>query len=178
MLPVLCVPDHPIFRDRDVLESDYVPAEFNFRDSQLKEIAYCLQPGLAGLCPLNAILRGIPGTGKTTSVKRILSEVEEATRRALPVYVNCQVERTLFSILAQVHFRMYGHSPPALGSPEGAPAAVQDCIREGHCYGVTEWNPGRFHSRERTGKFSQGSSAEGGMSGILHEVVILISSLV
>jgi cell division control protein 6 len=117
MSPVFCIPDHPIFRDRDVLESDYVPEALNFRDSQLKEIAYCLQPGLAGLRPINAILRGIPGTGKTTSVKRIFAEVEEATRRVLPVYVNCQAERTLFSILARVHSRMYGHSPPALGSP-------------------------------------------------------------
>jgi len=67
---------------------------------------------------------------------------------------------------------------PATTLPGGAPAAVLDCIREGHCYGVTKWNRDRFHSRERAGKFSQGSSAEVGMGGILHEVVILISSLV
>jgi len=67
--------------------------------------------------PTNAILRGIPGTGKTTSVRRIFAEVEGATKRILPVYVNCQAERTLFSILARIHFRMYGYSPPALGSP-------------------------------------------------------------
>jgi len=33
------------------------------------------------------------------------------------VYVNCQAERTLFSILSRVHSRIYGHVPPALGSP-------------------------------------------------------------
>jgi len=117
MSPAFCIPDHPIFRDRDVLESDYVPEEFPFRDSQLEEIAYCLQPCLAGSRPLNAVLRGIPGTGKTTSVKRIFAEAAVATKRVLPVYVNCQAERTLFSILSRVHSRIYGHVPPALGSP-------------------------------------------------------------
>lgn len=36
----------------------------------------------------------------------------------LPVYINCQSEKTLFAILARIHHRLHGYSPPALGNPE------------------------------------------------------------
>jgi len=117
MFPSLYQQDHTIFRNRDVLELDFVPEEFKYRDSQMKELAYCLQPGLHGFRPVNAVLRGVPGTGKTTSVKRIFAEVEQATKRMVPVYVNCQGEKTLFSILSHVHCALFGHAPPALGTP-------------------------------------------------------------
>jgi len=111
--------DHTIFRDRDVLEFDHVPEQFNYRDAQMKDLAYALSPGIHGSRPLNAILRGLPGTGKTTSVKRIFAEAEETTKRMIPVYVNCQSERTLYAILSQIHSRLFGHSPPVLGIPAG-----------------------------------------------------------
>lgn len=40
---------------------------------------------------------------------------------------------------------------PATTLQGGLPRRSGDCIHEGHCYGVTEWNPDRFHSRERAG---------------------------
>lgn len=109
--------DHTIFRDRDALEFDHVPEQFNYRDAQMKDLAYALSPGIHGSRLLNAVLRGLPGTGKTTSVKRIFAEAEETTRRMIPVYVNCQSERTLYAILSQIHSRLFGHSPPVLGNP-------------------------------------------------------------
>ena len=119
MPPNLSLSDHTIFRDSDVLESDHVPEEFYFRDAQMKDLAYSLSPGLHGGRPINAVLRGIPGTGKTTSVKQIFAEVEETTKRILPVYVNCQNDKTLFAVLSRIHSHMFGHAPPALGYPGG-----------------------------------------------------------
>ena len=119
MPPNLSIPDHTIFRDSDVLESDHVPEEFNYRDAQMKDLAFSLRPGLHGARPINTILRGIPGTGKTTSVKHIFAEVEETTKRILPVYVNCQNDKTLFAVLSRIHCQMFGHAPPALGYPRG-----------------------------------------------------------
>lgn len=100
-----------------MFESDYIPEQFSFRDSQLRELAFSLQPGLHGSRPINTVLRGLPGTGKTTSIKRIFTEVEETTKRLVPVYVNCQNDRTLFAVYSKIFFQLYGHFPPSLGMP-------------------------------------------------------------
>ncbi|MCX6690857.1 MAG: hypothetical protein NTW33_02090 [Methanoregula sp.] len=61
--------DH--FPQRDAFEIDFFPEIFNFREAQIKEIVFAIQPGLLGNRPLNQVLRGLPGTGKTTAVRRI-----------------------------------------------------------------------------------------------------------
>ncbi|KQC03550.1 MAG: cell division control protein 6 [Methanoculleus sp. SDB] len=107
--------DQTLFRDRDVFEIDHMPDEFPFRDAQLKELAFAIRPVLHGSRPLNTVLRGLPGTGKTTSVKRLFAEVGETTRRVVPVYVNCQNDRTLFAVFATIFARLFGHIPPTTG---------------------------------------------------------------
>lgn len=109
--------DETLFRNRDLFEIDYVPDVFNYRESQLKDIAFALQNGLHGGRPRNIVLRGLPGTGKTTTVRRIFSEVEETTRRLVPVYVNCQFERTKFAIFAKIFKKIHCHQPPSTGAP-------------------------------------------------------------
>ncbi len=117
MSPNLCHPDYTLLRDSDVLEFTHIPEQFNYREAQLKDLAFSLSPGLHGARPVNAVLRGLPGTGKTTSVKTIFAEVEETTKRILPVYVNCHSEKTLFAVLSRIHSDLFGHSPPSLGNP-------------------------------------------------------------
>jgi len=107
--------DQTLFRDRDVFEIDHIPDQFEYREAQLRELAFSLSPGLHGSRPLNTILRGLPGTGKTTSVHRIFSEMDETTRRLVPVYVNCQNERSRFSVFAKIHLKLFGHLPPPTG---------------------------------------------------------------
>jgi catechol 2,3-dioxygenase-like lactoylglutathione lyase family enzyme len=70
--------DEISFRNRDIFEIKHVPELFYNRESQMKDIAFALKPGLHGAGPLNTILRGIPGTGKTTAVRRIFAEVQVA----------------------------------------------------------------------------------------------------
>ena len=45
--------DQTLFQDRDVFEIDHVPEEFNYRDAQLKDLAFAIQPALEGTRPLN-----------------------------------------------------------------------------------------------------------------------------
>lgn len=107
--------DQTLFRDRDVFEVDHLPDQFEYREPQLRELAFSLAPGLQGSRPMNTVLRGLPGTGKTTSVHRIFAEVEETTRKLVPIYVNCQNERTRFSVFSRIYLKLFGHLPPPTG---------------------------------------------------------------
>ncbi len=108
--------DETLFRDPEVFEIDYVPEQFNHRDVQIRELAFQIRPGLRGARPLNTICRGLPGTGKTTSVKKVFAEIEETTKKLVPVYINCQIDNTKFAIFSQIYRRLSGHLPPASGT--------------------------------------------------------------
>ena len=108
--------DETLFRDPEVFEIDYIPEQFNHRDAQIRELAFQVKPGLRGGRPLNTICRGPPGTGKTTSVKKIFAEIEDATQRLIPVHVNCQIDNTRYAIFSQIYRRVIGHLPPSTGT--------------------------------------------------------------
>jgi cell division control protein 6 len=108
--------DETLFRDPEVFEIDYVPEQFNHRENQMRELAFQIHPGLRGGRPLNTICRGLPGTGKTTSVRKLFSEIEETTKKLVPIYINCQIDNTKFAIFSQIYRRLSGHLPPASGT--------------------------------------------------------------
>jgi cell division control protein 6 len=108
--------DESLFRDPDVFEIDYVPEQFEFRDTQMRELAFQIKPGLRGGRPLNTICKGLPGSGKTTSIKKLFQEIEETTKKLVPVHVNCQMDNTKFAILSQIYRKLSGHLPPASGT--------------------------------------------------------------
>ncbi|MDD1711197.1 MAG: ORC1-type DNA replication protein [Methanoregulaceae archaeon] len=108
--------DETLFRDPEVFEIDYVPEQFNHREIQMRELAFQIHPGIRGGRPLNTICRGLPGTGKTTSVRKIFSEIEENTKKLVPIYINCQIDNTKFAIFSQIYRRLSGHLPPASGT--------------------------------------------------------------
>jgi cell division control protein 6 len=108
--------DETLFRDPEVFEIDYVPEQFNHRETQMRELAFQIQPGLRGGRPLNSICRGLPGTGKTTSVRKLFAEIEESTRKLIPIYINCQIDNTKFAIFSQIYRKLSGHLPPASGT--------------------------------------------------------------
>ena len=108
--------DETLFRDPDVFEIDYIPEQFNYRDNQMRELSFLLKPGIKGGRPLNAIIRGTPGTGKTTSVKKIFGDIDEMESQMVAIQINCQIENTRFSILSEIYKRLAGHTPSAAGN--------------------------------------------------------------
>ena len=108
--------DETLFRDPEVFEIDYVPEQFNFREVQMRELAFQIRPGLRGGRPLNTICRGLPGTGKTTSVRKLFEEIEETTKKLVPVLINCQIDNTKFAIFSQIYRKLSGHLPPSSGT--------------------------------------------------------------
>ena len=111
----LLMSDQTLFRSIDVFEIDYVPEFFNYRESQLNDLAYQVRPALEGGRALNAVCRGLPGTGKTTSVLRIFAELEQTTKKILPVYVNCQNDRTKYMVYSRIYATVHGHTPARTG---------------------------------------------------------------
>ena len=108
--------DETLFRDPEVFEFDYVPEQFQFRDTQMRELAFQIRPGLKGATPLNSICKGLPGTGKTTSVRKLFDEITGMTKKLVPVYINCQNDNTKFAIFSQIYRKLTGHLPPASGT--------------------------------------------------------------
>jgi cell division control protein 6 len=102
--------DQKLFCAREVFEFTCMPDELHHRDAQVRELA-C--PAIRGGSPKSAILRGPPGTGKTTTVRRLFAEIEETTQQIVPVYINCQQHRTPFAVFACIFEAVVGYTPPA-----------------------------------------------------------------
>ncbi|MBN2734794.1 MAG: ORC1-type DNA replication protein [Methanomicrobiaceae archaeon] len=123
--------EETLFRDLSAFESDYIPDRFLFREEQIKELSYNLRPALKGFSPVNTICRGLPGTGKTTCLRKLFSEAEMHTKKLVTVYVNCQIERSPFSIYSKVYRKVTDTKiSPAGLSFENLVAAVAKKIAE------------------------------------------------
>ena len=109
--------DTPLFRDADILECDHVPDQVLFRDAELKELAFLIKPGLRGQLPANILCRGLPATGKTTCIHHLFDEIREVSNTLIPVYVNCQQNRSAFAVFSTIYRELVGHAPPSSGIP-------------------------------------------------------------
>jgi len=108
-----------------------VPEFFNYRESQLDDLAYQVRPALEGGRALSAVCRGLPGTGKTTSVLRIFAELEQTTKKILPVYVNCQNDRTKYMVFSRIYAAIFGHAPARTGvSIKSVMDAIGDALQQ------------------------------------------------
>ncbi|MGM0591877.1 MAG: ORC1-type DNA replication protein [Halobacteriota archaeon] len=106
--------DETVFRDEHVFEIDYVPETFNHRESQLQSLKYALRPAVRGSRPLNTIVRGPPGTGKTTAVQKLFGELG-AQPDVRTVRVNCQVDSTRYAVFSRLFENIFEYEPPSSG---------------------------------------------------------------
>ena len=123
--------DQTLFRDPDVFELTFVPDHLHHRDAEVKELAFLISPTLRGGSALSAILRGPPGTGKTTTVRRIFSMVREETQQVIPAYVNCRQDHTPLAVYGSIFKQVCGYAPPPTGwhlddVKEGIASRLQD----------------------------------------------------
>ncbi|HMK47913.1 MAG TPA: ORC1-type DNA replication protein [Methanocella sp.] len=107
--------DQTIFREEQYFELDFLPENLLHRESQIKSLQFSIAPALRGATPLNAYCRGAPGTGKTSALLKVFEDVEAATQKVLPVYINCQVDSTRYAIFAQIFKKLAGYPPPSSG---------------------------------------------------------------
>ena len=67
--------DNRIFKDKSVLQSNYIPEEIPHREEQIKQVASILAPVLRGEKTSNLFLYGKTGTGKTLSISYVNDEL-------------------------------------------------------------------------------------------------------
>ncbi|HEY3422619.1 MAG TPA: cell division control protein 6, partial [Methanocellaceae archaeon] len=77
--------DQTIFSREEYFELDYLPENLLHRESQIRSLQFSIAPALRGATPLNAYCRGAPGTGKTSAVMKVFTELENATQKVVPV---------------------------------------------------------------------------------------------
>lgn len=109
--------DESLFQDINAFDPDYMPPNYNFRDTQMEAMAMAIRPALRGGQPSNAIILGSPATGKTTAIRKVFELVEKTTEKVVCVYINCQIHTTRFGIFSQIFKKLFGHLPPETGVP-------------------------------------------------------------
>ena len=109
--------DETLFNNINAFNPDYMPDNFNFRDSQMEGMAMCIRPAIQGGRPTNSVIMGSCATGKTTALKKVFELVENTTDKVICCYINCQLHTTRFGIFSQIHKKIFGHQPPETGVP-------------------------------------------------------------
>lgn len=107
--------DETLFKNAEVLEIDHIPEHFAYRDNQLQAIKYSLKPVINGMNPINCLISGPPGTGKTTAVKKIYNEIQEYVDDVIFLKVNCQIDSTRFAVISRIYKQVTGVNPPTSG---------------------------------------------------------------
>lgn len=91
-----------LFRDENVLKSDFMPGSLPGREGELNEMVFALGPAFEGRKAKNLFLFGPPGTGKTSTVKSVFSKLQEESHRAKAVFINCWQNPTRNSVIARI----------------------------------------------------------------------------
>ncbi len=109
--------DESLFQNINAFDPDFMPPNYNFRDTQMEAMAMSIRPAMRGGQPSNAVVLGSPATGKTTAIRKVFELVEKNTEKVICVYINCQLHTTRFGIFSQIYKKMFGHLPPETGVP-------------------------------------------------------------
>lgn len=109
--------DESLFQNINAFDPDYMPENYNYRDTQMEGMAMAIRPAFSGGQPSNSVILGSCATGKTTAIKKIFELVEKNTTKVICCYINCQLHTTRFGIFSQIHKKIFGHIPPETGVP-------------------------------------------------------------
>ncbi|MCJ7429115.1 MAG: ORC1-type DNA replication protein [Candidatus Nanohaloarchaeota archaeon QJJ-5] len=112
-----------IFKDKEVLSTDYRPDDILHRDEHINELASILAPSLKGNDPSNIFIYGSVGTGKTLVTKHVCNELkmvaDDADEDLEIVYINCKMKKvadTEYRVSAKLA-RELGKDVPSTGLP-------------------------------------------------------------
>src|SRR3989344_8572771 len=116
------IKENTIFKDKNVLQTNYSPETILHREDQINQIASILAPVLRGERTSNLFVYGNTGTGKTLSVQYVRSELLKRAGNSSGLrieYLNCKLKKiadTEYRILAEL-IKKLGGDVPATGLP-------------------------------------------------------------
>jgi len=111
-----------LFKNKQILQSNYTPEDIPHRDKEIELIASILAPSLLGERPSNLFIYGKTGTGKTVCVQHVANELSKRVKDSQILrieYLNCKLKKvadTEYRILAEL-IKKLGGSVPATGLP-------------------------------------------------------------
>ncbi|MGM5484601.1 MAG: ORC1-type DNA replication protein [Nanobdellota archaeon] len=113
----------PLFKNKKVLQSSYVPEDILHRENEINQIANVIAPSLRLERPSNIFAYGKTGTGKTLSVKNVTDQMQQvANQKDIPLtifYINCKLKK-----VADTEYRLMAHLCREMGKsipPTGLP---------------------------------------------------------
>lgn len=115
-----------IFKNKFILQSNYIPEIIQHREKQVESIASILAPCLRLERTSNLFIYGKTGTGKTLSIlylkDELLKRAQKYNTNLTIEYINCKLKKvadTEYRILAEL-IRKLGSTVPATGLPTEA----------------------------------------------------------
>ncbi len=99
-------PEKPLFSDLQYFEFSYSPEHITCRDTQIREIYAFIHPGRKKNRPLVAVIRGLPGTGKTMCINRALRQAGARSHTIVPVYFNGHESLTSFEMYEDIYYTL------------------------------------------------------------------------
>jgi cell division control protein 6 len=108
-----------IFKNKQILTDQYIPPSIIHREDKINQIAATVAPALRNEKTSNIFLFGTVGTGKSVSVKYVVSELEKASNNIKVIYINCKMKKvsdTEYRLIAEMA-RALGCSVPSTGLP-------------------------------------------------------------
>ena len=94
--------DQTLFKNDSALDTEFIPKILPFRETQQRYVASCIKPLLQGRTGKNLLIFGLPGVGKTATVKYMFRELEGETDDVIPIYINCWQKNTTFKIIVTI----------------------------------------------------------------------------
>ncbi len=95
-----------IFKNRDVLSTNFLPNSVIHRDKEIETISSILAPVLKGYKPSNIFIYGGIGCGKTVTIKYIIEQLSKISHGDFKtIYINCRLKKvsdTEYRMLSQI----------------------------------------------------------------------------
>jgi len=112
-----------LFKQKEVLQANYIPNTINHREDEIKTLAHILAPSLKMEKPSNVFLYGKTGSGKTTCAKYVADQMGRVSKEQnisiKIVYLNCKLKRiadTEYRLISQL-VNKFGTKVPSTGLP-------------------------------------------------------------
>lgn len=105
-----------VFKNKDLISTHYVPDILPFREPQIQDIITNLAPVLQGIRPNNLFLYGKTGTGKTSTMNKVLEKMIEIKtesslkEKIITTYINCRTYNSKYKVLLKISDNLFPKS--------------------------------------------------------------------